>query len=566
MTQHRDRLPSMTYRRRETCRCGRPTAHSTWKPTACARNAACSASSAIRKPRPSPRSACTRCSTAARKPRASSASTASGSTPSGALGLVGDTFSNAATIERLPGIARHRPCPLFHHGETILRNVQPLFAELDARRLRRRPQRQPHQRPDPAPRTRPRRARSCQSTSDTEVILHLVARSRKRDRFSTASSRLSRADRGRLFARRADQQEADRRPRSARHPPAGAGRTRRPPDPRVGDLRARHHRRELRARRRERRDRRHLARTASKATSRSRRQPPRPCIFEYIYFARPDSVVGGRPVYDVRKSMGAQLARESPVDADVVIPVPDSGVPAALGYAQESGIPFELGIIRNHYVGRTFIQPTQIGARARRAPEAQRQPRVVKGKRIVLIDDSHRARHHLGEDRADDARRRRTRSAFPHLLARRSPHPDYYGIDTPERDKLLAATHSLEEMRKLIGCEFARLPVGRGHLPGHGRDRPRPSPPAIHRPLLHRRLSDAAHRPRQRISRRASNCRCSPKPAERPHHPDNHHGAAARKPHCPRHWRVSRYRTRAREGAGASGCACHCARTHTGRA
>ena len=86
---------------------------------------------------------------------------------------------------------------------------------------------------------------------------------------------------------------------------------------------------------------------------------PRPCIFEYIYFSRPDSIVGGRSVYDVRKRMGAQLAREAPAQADVVVPVPDSGVPAAIGYAQASGIPFELGIIRNHYVGRTFIEPTQ---------------------------------------------------------------------------------------------------------------------------------------------------------------------------------------------------------------
>src|SRR5205085_9779709 len=85
----------------------------------------------------------------------------------------------------------------------------------------------------------------------------------------------------------------------------------------------------------------------------------RPCIFEYIYFSRPDSAIGGRSVYDVRKTMGAQLAREAPANADVVIPVPDSGVPAAIGYAQESGIPYELGIIRNHYVGRTFIEPSQ---------------------------------------------------------------------------------------------------------------------------------------------------------------------------------------------------------------
>src|ERR1700745_3938555 len=114
----------------------------------------------------------------------------------------------------------------------------------------------------------------------------------------------------------------------------------------------------------------------------------RPCIFEYIYFSRPDSVVGGRNVYDVRKTIGAQLAREAPAAADGVIPVPDSGVPAALGFAQESGIPYELGIIRNHYVGRTFIEPTQsiraLGVRMKHSANRA----VVEGKRIVLIDDS----------------------------------------------------------------------------------------------------------------------------------------------------------------------------------
>jgi amidophosphoribosyltransferase len=131
------------------------------------------------------------------------------------------------------------------------------------------------------------------------------------------------------------------------------------------------------------------------------RQPARPCIFEYIYFSRPDSVLGGRSVYDVRKKMGMQLAREAPADADVVVPVPDSGVPAALGYAQQLNIPFELGIIRNHYVGRTFIEPTQtirsLGVKLKHSANRS----VVAGKRIVLIDDC-RARHHLGEDRAHD--------------------------------------------------------------------------------------------------------------------------------------------------------------------
>ena len=146
-------------------------------------------------------------------------------------------------------------------------------------------------------------------------------------------------------------------------------------------------------------------------------KPPRPCIFEYIYFSRPDSIVGGRSVYEVRKAFGAQLARESHVEVDVVVPVPDSGVPAAVGYSQHSGVPFELGIIRNHYVGRTFIQPTQsvreLGVRMKH----NRQPRRDRGQAHHPDRRFAGARHHLEEDRAHDARRRRPRGALPPRLA-----------------------------------------------------------------------------------------------------------------------------------------------------
>ena len=178
----------------------------------------------------------------------------------------------------------------------------------------------------------------------------------------------------------------------------------------------------------------------------------RPCIFEYIYFARPDSVVHGRPVYDVRKAMGAQLAQEAGIAADVVIPVPDSGVPAALGYAQASGIPYELGIIRNHYVGRTFIQPTQsvreLGVRMKHSANRS----VVQGKRIILIDDS----IVRGTTSVKIVQMMRDAGAKEVHFRISSPpitHPDYYGIDTPEKNKLLAANHSLEEMRRFIGCD-----------------------------------------------------------------------------------------------------------------
>jgi len=179
---------------------------------------------------------------------------------------------------------------------------------------------------------------------------------------------------------------------------------------------------------------------------------PRPCVFEYIYFSRPDSIVGGRAVYDVRKTMGAELARESRVAADVIVPVPDSGVPAALGFARESGIPYELGIIRNHYVGRTFIEPTQqirqLGVRLKHSANRA----VVNGKRIVLVDDS----IVRGTTSTKIVQMMRDAGATEVHFRIASPpitHPDYYGIDTPEQDKLLAATHTLEEMRKLIGAD-----------------------------------------------------------------------------------------------------------------
>jgi amidophosphoribosyltransferase len=179
---------------------------------------------------------------------------------------------------------------------------------------------------------------------------------------------------------------------------------------------------------------------------------PRPCIFEYIYFSRPDSVVGGRSVYDVRKTFGAQLAREAAADADVVVPIPDSGVPAAIGYAQESGVPYELGIIRNHYVGRTFIQPTQsireFGVRMKHSANRA----VVGGKRIVLIDDSlvrgTTSTKIVKMMRDAGAKEVHFRVASPPIT-----HPDYYGIDTPEREKLLAATRDVEGMRQFIGAD-----------------------------------------------------------------------------------------------------------------
>jgi len=178
----------------------------------------------------------------------------------------------------------------------------------------------------------------------------------------------------------------------------------------------------------------------------------RPCIFEHVYFSRPDSIMGGRSVYQVRKAIGMELAKESVVDADLVIPVPDSGVPAALGYAQESGIPFELGIIRSHYVGRTFIQPSD-GARhadVKRKHNANRA--LVAGKRIVLIDDS----IVRGTTSLKIVQMMRDAGASEVHFRVASPpteHSCFYGVDTPERSKLLAAQMDIDAMAKFIQAD-----------------------------------------------------------------------------------------------------------------
>lgn len=179
---------------------------------------------------------------------------------------------------------------------------------------------------------------------------------------------------------------------------------------------------------------------------------PRPCIFEHVYFSRPDSIVDGSSVYSVRKAIGAQLAIESPVKADLVIPVPDSGTPAAIGYAQQSGIPFELGIIRSHYVGRTFIQPgdqvRHLGVKLKH--NANRA--LIEGKSIVLIDDS----IVRGTTSLKIVQMMRDAGATEVHLRIASPptrHSCFYGVDTPERSKLLAAKHDLEEMRTYIHAD-----------------------------------------------------------------------------------------------------------------
>lgn len=365
------------------------------------------------------------------------------------LGLVGDTFSRAEVIDRLPGSNAVGHVRYSTTGGTILRNVQPLFAELNAGglavahngnltnglTLRR---------------ELVRFGAMMQSTTDTEVILHLVAQS-KRSRFIERYIEALRTIEGAyaLVSLTNKKLIGSRDPRGIR--PLVLGELDGCPiltsetcaldiigakyvrDIEPGEIIV-------------------FDEKGQEIHKPFPPVPPRPCIFEYIYFARPDSVVGGRSVYEVRKAFGAQLARESHAEVDVVVPVPDSGVPAAVGYSQASGIPFELGIIRNHYVGRTFIQPSQsvreLGVRMKHAPNRA----AIEGKRIILIDDSlvrgTTSKKIVRMMRDAGAREVHFRLASPQIV-----YPDYYGIDLPDRGGLLAATHSIEEMREIIGAD-----------------------------------------------------------------------------------------------------------------
>jgi amidophosphoribosyltransferase len=365
------------------------------------------------------------------------------------LGLVGDSFSEGTTIERLQGESAVGHVRYSTTGETVLRNVQPLFAELEGGglavahngnltnglTLRR---------------ALIRDGAICQSTTDTEVIVHLAARSRKPrvvERFIEAIRQIEGAFA--LVALTNKKLMGARDPYGIRPLVLGEldGRYILASETCALDIIGARFVRDV-----ENGEVVVISEEGVESIRFAPEQPPRPCIFEYIYFARPDSIVNGRSVYDVRKRMGGELAREAPARADVVIPVPDSGVPAALGFAQASGIPYELGIIRNHYVGRTFIQPTQsvreLGVRLKHSANRC----VVEGKRIVLVDDS----VVRGTTSVKIVRMMRDAGAKEVHFRICSPpitHPDFYGIDTPERDKLLAATHDLEGMRRYIGAD-----------------------------------------------------------------------------------------------------------------
>lgn len=358
------------------------------------------------------------------------------------MGLVGEAFGGANLAERMPGSAAVGHTRYSTAGGSFLRNIQPMFADLDQGGIA-----IAHN----GNLTNFKYLHSqlvsegaiFQSTSDSEVILHLIARSRKAkivDRFIDAIGRIEGGYA--LVCQTRSKMIGARDPLGIR--PLVLGR--------LGDawvlasetcaldtVGATFER-----------DVEHgevivIDHEGLRSIKPFPAKPARPCLFEYVYFSRPDSVVNGKSVYEVRKRMGRGLAREHAVEADVVVPVPDSGVPAALGYAQESGIPYEMGIIRSHYLGRTFIQPSQgarqKGVRMKHSPNRE----VLAGKRVVLIDDSivrgTTSVKLVRAVRAAGATEVHLRSASPPIL-----YPDFYGIDMPERDQLIAANKTLEEM------------------------------------------------------------------------------------------------------------------------
>jgi amidophosphoribosyltransferase len=365
------------------------------------------------------------------------------------LGHVEDNFGNEAVIRKLKGSMAVGHVRYSTTGETLLRNVQPLFAEMafgglalghngnltNAMALRQQLVR-----------------RGClfQSTTDTEVIIHLIAISL----YSSVEDRLIDALRQvdgaySLVAMTSDSVIGVRDPLGIR--PLCLGKMEESwvlasescaldilgaefvRDVEPGEIVI-------------------LSESGVRSIKPFSAQTRRLCIFEYIYFARPDSVVEGISVYEARKRIGAELARESGVPADLVVPVPDSGVPAAIGYSAEAGVPFDLGIIRNHYVGRTFIQPTDRRRHAGVKMKHNANRATLAGKRVVLVDDSI-VRGTTSRKIVEMVRQAGAVEVHMRISSPPTTHSCYFGIDTPERDKLLAARYDVAGMAKLIGVD-----------------------------------------------------------------------------------------------------------------
>ena len=365
------------------------------------------------------------------------------------LGLVGDNFTSPAVMQRLKGERAIGHNRYSTSGGTSLRNVQPLFAEFagggfavahngnipKARSLQRR---------------LPRRGSIFQSTSDTETIIHLIATS----------------DRGPLVERMIDALRqiegafslvalSEKKMIGCRDPlgvrPLLLGELDGAPvlasETCALDIIGAHFVREIEPG--------ELLVVTDDGMQSRRPFPParsRACIFEQVYFARPDSIVDGTSVYEARKRIGAELAREAPASADIVVPVPDSGVPAAIGFAEQAGLPFDFGIIRNHYVGRTFIEPSDAIRHMGVKLKHNANRAVLEGKRVVLVDDSI-VRGTTSVKIVQMVRDAGATEVHMRIASPPTTNPCFYGVDTPEKAKLLASRMSPDEMREFIGVD-----------------------------------------------------------------------------------------------------------------
>ncbi|MCB2096936.1 MAG: amidophosphoribosyltransferase [Parvularculaceae bacterium] len=367
------------------------------------------------------------------------------------LGLVSDNFSDQATLDRVKGVAAIGHTRYSTQGATILRNVQPLYADLDrggialahngnltnSKKLRA---------------ELVQRGAIFHTTSDSEVFLQLTARSHQLSMLDKLIDALKQVEGAyALVVLTKDALIGVRDPVGIRPLILGSlnGKPVLASETCALDLIGARFVRDIRPG--------EIVICKANGEVESRQvfpssDPARPCIFELIYFARPNSIVDGNSVYELRKKLGKRLAQEAPCEVDMVAPIPDSGVPAAIGYAQASGLPFEQALIRSHFIGRTFIEPEQrireAGVARKHAPNRG----AIEGKRIVLIDDSivrgTTSRKITQMLRNAGAREVHMRIACPPIL-----YPDFYGIDTPSKEELIASKMTVEEIRAEIGVD-----------------------------------------------------------------------------------------------------------------
>ena len=362
------------------------------------------------------------------------------------LGLVGDYFTKERVIKRLPGYAALGHVRYSTTGKTLFKNIQPLFADLQGGglacshngnltngiELRKRLIRE---------------GSIFQSTSDTEAFIHLISKSKEKTIVKKIIDALYEIKGAYSFGLLTNKKLIGvRDPLGIRPLVMGSlGKAKIISSETCAlDIIGAKFEREIKcgeivA----------IDKDGIKSYNPFPNSKERPCIFEYIYFARPDSIMSGNSVYEYRKKMGMELAKEYKTNGDIIIPVPDSGVPAALGYSMQSKIPFDLGIIRNHYVGRTFIEPTQkirqLGIKLKHNPNKK----LIKGKKVVLIDDSI-VRGTTAIKIVEMVREAEASEVHMRVSSPPIKFPDYYGIDTPKKEELMAANNSIKEMEKKL--------------------------------------------------------------------------------------------------------------------